>query len=268
MSDSRPDSGRSALSGLERARNASAPARIQLCGQFAIELDGTRVEGRLPGRQGEVVFAYLVVHRTRSVGRQELIDILWPNHADERTDSSLSALVSKLRRGLGHDLLGGRSSLQLRLPAGSWVDLEAAMEAIHRAESALHREDWPGAWAAARVTLHIARRPFLPAADLPWPAEVRRRLSDLYVRSLEATARAGLAIGGSELDTARRSARSLVEEAPYRESGYRLLMETLARQDNVAEALRVYEQLRRRLRDELGTAPSTSTQELHRRLLG
>ncbi len=268
MSDSRPDPGQSALSSLERARDASVPARIQLCGQFAIELDGTRVDTRLPGRQGEVVFAYLVVHRTRPVGRQELIDTLWPEHSDAGAESSLSALVSKLRRALGHDLLDGRSSLQLRLPEGSWVDLEAAMEAIHRAESALHREDWPGAWAAARVTLHIARRPFLPAVDLPWPADLRGQLSDLYVRSLEATARAGLAIGGSELDTARRSARSLVEEAPYRESGYRLLMETLARQDNVAEALRVYEQLRQRLRDELGTAPSASTQELHRKLLG
>ena len=45
-------------------------------------------------------------------------------------------------------------------------------------------------------------------------------------------------------------------------------METLARQDNVAEALRDYEELRQRLREELGAAPSAGTQELHRRLLG
>src|SRR5438132_3197419 len=38
------------------------PARIQLCGRMAIELDGGRVEGDLPGRQGRVLFAYLAIN--------------------------------------------------------------------------------------------------------------------------------------------------------------------------------------------------------------
>jgi DNA-binding SARP family transcriptional activator len=50
--------------------------------------------------------------------------------------------------------------------------------------------------------------------------------------------------------------------------GHRLLMETLEARGNTAEALLVYEAFRRRLRDELGAAPSSSTQALHRRLLG
>ena len=64
---------------------------------------------------------------------------------------------------------------------------------------------------------------------------------------------------------ARRA--DLIERAPYRESGHRLLMEALDARGNTAEALLVYEGLRRRLRDELGAAPSSPTQALHRRLL-
>ena len=45
-------------------------------------------------------------------------------------------------------------------------------------------------------------------------------------------------------------------------------MEALAAQGNTAEALRVYDELRDLLRDELGTAPSAELQALHRRLLG
>lgn len=56
--------------------------------------------------------------------------------------------------------------------------------------------------------------------------------------------------------------------APFRESGHRLLMEALAARGDVAEALRVYEELRVLLRDELGTPPSPATKALHRRLLG
>lgn len=44
-------------------------------------------------------------------------------------------------------------------------------------------------------------------------------------------------------------------------------MQVLDEQSNCAEALRIYEQLRSRLRDELGTVPSPETQELHERLL-
>ena len=245
----------------------TSSAWIQLCGRVVIELDGRRVEHLLPGRQGQLLFVYLAANRLRPVGRDELMDALWPNRLPKTADSSLSALLSKLRRSLGTQLLDGRSTLQLQLPERSWVDIEAAMEAIHRAESALVREDWPEAWSAARVTLHIAGRPVLPGEDAPWVDDLRRQLSDVYVRSLEATAEAGLAIGGSELDTAQRCSRTLINEAPYRESGYRMLMEVLARRGNAAEALQVYEGLRLKLRDELGATPSASTQELHRQQL-
>jgi SARP family transcriptional regulator, regulator of embCAB operon len=250
------------LYSLERWHDDTIPARIQLCGRVVIEVEGRRAEHDLPGRQGKVLFAYLAANRLRPVGRDELIDALWPDRVPNGADSSLSALLSKLRRVLGPECLDGRSSLQLQLPERSWIDIEAAIEAIHRAEY------WPAAWSAARVTLHIARRRFLPGEEAPWIDTRRRELADAYVRSLEATAEAGLAIGGTELGTAERSARSLINEAPYRESGYRVLMEVLARRDNTAEALQAYEALRRRLRDDLGTAPSASTQALHRQLLG
>jgi len=44
-------------------------------------------------------------------------------------------------------------------------------------------------------------------------------------------------------------------------------MRTLVARDNPAEALRVYEMLRGRLREELGAAPADTTQALYRELL-
>jgi len=130
------------------------------------------------------------------------------------------------------------------------------------------RGDWPEAWVAARVAQHIAVRPFLAGEDAPWIEERRRHLEGTYLRALELVSHASLVIGGGELDTAERSARSLVQRAPFRESGYRYLMQALAARDNRADALHVYEQLRTRLRDELGATPSPATQKLHRSLLG
>jgi SARP family transcriptional regulator, regulator of embCAB operon len=116
--------------------------------------------------------------------------------------------------------------------------------------------------------MFVSGRPFLPGEDAPWIDEVRRRLGDVYVRALESYARACLGVGGTELAAAVRGGRELIRREPYRESGHRLLMEALAREGNTADALRVYDELRLRLRDELGVAPNAQTQELHRELLG
>jgi DNA-binding SARP family transcriptional activator len=238
--------------------------RIQLCGRVTVELDGRRVEDELPGRQGRLLFVYLAVHRTRPAVRDELLEVLWQGGAPANAETALSPLLSRLRRIVPLD---GRGSVRLALPLDAWIDLEAATEALHRAESAIAREAWDEAWGPARVPQHVCARGFLPGEDAPWIDELRRRVEELYLRSLELVAKAGFGIGGAELDTAERAARRLVELAPYRESGYRALMETLARRGNPAEALVIYDALRTRLRDELGTAPSAQTQELHRHLL-
>ena len=244
-----------------------ASTRIHLCGRVTAELEGRRLEDDLPGRQGKLVFVYLAANRIRPVSRDELAAAVWPRESPAAADAGLSALLSKLRRVVGAERLDGRAQLQLLLPRDAWIDLEACADALHRAESALAKGDWTAAWGPARVPQHIAVRGFLAGEDAPWIDEIRARLDDAYVRSLEIAAEASLGIGGGELDTAERAARALVRHAPYRESGYRLLMDVLARRDNVAEALRVYESLRVRLREELGAAPSPATQELHRRLL-
>jgi len=196
------------------------------------------------------------------VTRDELTDALW---LDRPAGDVLSPLLSKLRRVLP---LEGRGEVRLALPRDVWVDLEAAAEALHRAEAAVARGDWTGAWGPARVTQHIAARGFLPGEDLPWIEERRRQLEELHLRALELAGESSLRIGGGELDTAERSARALLARSPYSESAHRLLMEALHARGNGAEALLVYDDLRRRLREELGTAPSAPTQSLHRRLLG
>ncbi len=246
---------------------AAAGTRIQLCGRLVVDLAGRRLESELPGRQGRLLFVYLAANRARSLGRGELAAGLWPSNPPGAADASLAALLSKLRRALGAATLTGKSELRLALPPDAWIDLEAAGTGVHRAESAIALGEWVRAWAPARTALYVASRGFLPGEEAPWIEERRRWLEDVRLRALECVAAAGLAMGGTELAAAERSARALVELAPFRESGYRFLMEALAARDNAAEALRVYDRLRRLLRDELGVAPGTAAQDLHRTIL-
>ena len=58
--------------------DAARGARVQLCGELEARIGGRDIAPRLRGRQGRALFAYLVLHRERSVSRDELIDALWP----------------------------------------------------------------------------------------------------------------------------------------------------------------------------------------------
>jgi SARP family transcriptional regulator, regulator of embCAB operon len=246
---------------------SGAETRIHLCGQLTVRLRGRRVEEELPGRQGRMLFAYLAAHRLRATPRPLLLEVLWPEAQPAAAESALAALLAKLRRVVGETTLTGRQELRLVLPDDAWIDLDAAADGLHRAESAVGARDWTRAWAPARVAMHIAERGFMPGYEARWMEPIRQRLAATLVRAHECMAESGLGIGGAETRNAERAAQRLVELAPLNEPGYRLLMQALAARGNVADALLVYERLRAVMREELGAAPGALTQALHRKIL-
>jgi SARP family transcriptional regulator, regulator of embCAB operon len=241
--------------------------RIQVCGRLAVEIGGRSVTDLVPRRQGRLLFTYLVLNRHRHAGRDELVDTLWQDDAPPDADAALSTVMSRLRRAIGAEALVGRGEVRLVLPADAWVDVEAAEEAIHRAEAAIAQGRWAPAWAPSLVALFVARRGLLRGEDARWIEPHRRRLDDIHCSALECYTAAALGLGGSELHVGERTARELIARVPYRESGHRLLMEVLAARGNIAEALRAYEGLRFLLREELGATPSPQIQAVHLRLL-
>jgi DNA-binding SARP family transcriptional activator len=238
---------------------------VRLCGPLALRVDGRDVTAGLPGRQGRLLLAYLAVNRDRACPRGELIDVLWPEQPPAAADAALSALLSKLRRALGEGALSGRSELQLTLDGPVWVDVEQAAATARRAEAALHDGDWSTAAAAARDALAACGSDFLPDSDGPWLHEQRWALDGLRVRAFEVLADASLRSGAPA--EAADAARSAVGLAPFRESAHRLLMEAHEAAGNPAEALRAFEDLRRLLREELGTAPGPEPMAVHERVL-
>jgi DNA-binding SARP family transcriptional activator/tetratricopeptide (TPR) repeat protein len=232
-----------------------------------VDHGGRSLGGALPGRQGRLLFAYLVLNRDRDCGRAELIDLLWPEHPPAAADTALSALLSKLRRALGDGVLAGRSELRFAPAEPVEVDVELSAAAVTRAEAAIAGLDWESAAADAREVLAVDLQTFLPDTEGPWLNELRRELETIRLRGLEALAEACLRRGGRELGTAEQAARAAIAAAPFRESAHRLLMEIHEAAGNQAEALRSFEELRILLRDELGTTPGPAAMTVHERVL-
>ena len=116
--------------------------------------------------------------------------------------------------------------LPARPPSGAWIDIAAAPEAVARAEAALEAGDVGAARESAAEAAVLARRSFLPGEDGAWVEERRRELSELLVRALECLADACLASGDAR--EAVRYAEELTVLEPFREGGYRRLMQAHA----------------------------------------
>jgi DNA-binding SARP family transcriptional activator len=238
----------------------------QLCGRLVVQLDRVRVEDRLPGAKGRLLWGYLVLTRARRMTRDELLVAVYGDDASPEQSAALSVLLSKMRAVVGSHVLTGRSEVELVLARDAFIDVEAAHEGIHRAESHAARGEWAEAWGPAGVACHIASRPLLQGHDATWIDEWRRRLDDIRVRGLECLAAARLALGEPTVTQAEACARELIQLAPYRETGHRILMEALEQRGNIAEALRAYDNLRMLLQNDLGVEPSNDLQHIYARL--
>jgi YVTN family beta-propeller protein len=248
--------------------------KVFLAGRVAVETDGVVIEeDRFPGRQGRLLFAYLVAEQGRPVPRDELAEALWGEAPPATWDKALTVIVSKLRRLLadrGIDdanvLTGAFGCYRLDLPEGTWVDVIVAANAAQEAEEALTAGELEKAKAAAALAASLVRQPFLPAEEGAWVEEKRRELADVRGRALSALADACLRSG--DAPEAVKWAEQTIALAPFRETGYRRLMEAHVAAGNPAEALRVYERCRLLLAEELGTYPSPETESVYRALLG
>jgi YVTN family beta-propeller protein len=252
----------------------AAPApRITLAGQVSISAQNVCLaEERLGGRQGRLLFAYLVTERGRPVPRDELADALWGESPPATWEKVLTVLASRVRAALAEAGLDGRAALtgargyyRLDLPDETWVDTTAAETAVKEAAAALADSRFGDAVDRAHAALAIARRPFLPGDDGIWVDGKRRELADIADEALACAVDSLLAL--SRPGEAARLAEEAIALQPFRESGYRRLMQAHVAAGNRAEALQVYDRCRKLLSDELGAYPSPETEAIFQALL-
>jgi DNA-binding SARP family transcriptional activator len=248
--------------------------RVYLTGRICAEVGGELAlqEQQFRGRQMRTAFAYLVRNRLRTVSREDLASVVWPDEPPPAWESGLSALLSKLRSLMGPVpdparpvLTNGFAQYQLRLPDDCWVDIEAAAEAIDRAEVALRGANRRAAFGPATAAAAISRRPFLTGETGPWVEEERRRLSRQLVRSLVCLANVWLA--SDEPLLAVEAASEAISVSPGTEDAHSLLMQAYAAAGNKMEAFEAYRRLRRILVASTGSDPSAETELVYTALL-
>ena len=101
--------------------------KVFVTGRVAVETDGAVIdEAQLGGRQGRLLFVYLVAERSRSVPRDELAEALWGETPPATRDKALTVIASKLRGNVGRPVRSreqrtgrGRSARRRRARPGT-----------------------------------------------------------------------------------------------------------------------------------------------------
>jgi DNA-binding SARP family transcriptional activator len=143
----------------------------------------------LAGRQGRLLFAFLMSRSSHPVSKIDLMQALWDDSPPASADTALNVVISKLRRALRR--VGVVAPDRISNDVGTyrcsipnvWIDLDVARTAIDRAEGALRAADLSTAWANANVAATIAHRPFLPDESRLWVQRERERLGRVWRRA-------------------------------------------------------------------------------------
>ncbi|WP_412750653.1 ATP-binding protein [Krasilnikovia sp. M28-CT-15] len=236
---------------------------VALLGALRVTRDGVPVE--VPGARLRGLLARLALAGGRAVDVAALTGALWPQDRPADAGNALQSLVSRLRRVLGSADAVAQEGGGYRLAvAADDVDV-ARFERLTQAGRARLRAGEPEA-AAPLLAQAVAlwRGPVAAEAAAVAPG-VATRLAGDGTDTAADLAEADLALGRHAEAAARLTALLADEPAHERVAG--LLMDALAGLGRQAEALALYDRVRRDLADRLGADPGAALRERHLRLL-
>jgi len=222
----------------------------------------------LNGKQRSLL-AVLLLEARRVMTAAQLAAAVWGDPPPLAHEARIRSLVSELRRALapaGAEVIVTRPAGYLLPVEPAVVDVDRFTTAVEEARAASARGNPQAAVASYDEALGLWRGAALGGTTGPYARTHARRLEELRLRAVEDRVDAML-VCGRHTEVIGELAQT-IDEHPLRERPYGQLMQALHRSGRRGDALRVYQDLRRRLVDELGLEPSPELRQLQLRLLG
>jgi DNA-binding SARP family transcriptional activator len=231
-----------------------------------VEVRSRDTEIQLGGSKQRTVLAALLLARGKVVTDATLSTVLWGEDPPRTSSAQIYTYVSRLRRGLGEDVVLVRSGQGYALHAPTaWFDLDeylsltrcgrAALEQGRHDLASLHLDAALALWRGAALG---SGTEFLAETEVVALEECRLATWELRIE-------ADLSLGRSRELISELT--RLVTAHPLRERFRAQLMTALWRSHRRADALRVFFDGRRLLADELGVDPSPLLTELYEEII-
>ncbi|MGN9839105.1 BTAD domain-containing putative transcriptional regulator [Nonomuraea sp. H19] len=210
------------------------------------------------------LLADLLIHAGHPVSADRLVEDLWGGRPPANAPAALRVKVSQLRRALGdRELVAYRAPGYVLSVEPESVDAGLFETLLRRAQ---HSDDLQVRASLLRQALGLWRGgAYAEFADEPFALAAVARLEEQRLVAVEELAETRLGSGEHALVAAELA--DLVARHPLRERLRAVHVRALYLAGRQSEALAAYEDLRRRLADELGLDPGPELVALHQAIL-
>jgi LuxR family transcriptional regulator, maltose regulon positive regulatory protein len=243
--------------------------KVQTLGQFRVWLGDREVEDRDWQRgKAKELFQLFLTKRSQFLLKEDIFQILWPEHEDKNADRDFKVALNALNNVL-EPARKARSTpfFIIREGTGYGINPQAALELDSYlfeqwAEAGLEERNFEKAVESLEKALFLYNGDFMPERRYEdWCINERERLLVYFLRSAEKLAQMNVRI--ENYDSAIHWCQKILQKDRTWEEAYRLLMFCYYRKNNRPQAIKWYKKCCEVLEQELGVSPLEPTRHMY-----
>lgn len=244
--------------------------KIFLFGPFDIQVEDRSMPLGIGGVTKSLL-AYLISRAGIPERRERLADIFWPDAPPDKARSAMNTAIWRLKKALSPfpalRFECVEDTICLKIGQGIQVDAMDLLAQLKQAQSQLNPDLTIPQNTAKKLAkcLRNYRGQFLDGCDVHWALVERERYFNIYIHALMILLHNAGELGNYE--EALGYGRRILAEDLFRESIQREMMWIYVMNGQRAQAIRQYQNLVTRLKDELGIGPMTETVALFAHIL-
>jgi ATP/maltotriose-dependent transcriptional regulator MalT/DNA-binding SARP family transcriptional activator len=241
------------------------PIKIYTLGRFSLLKDGKQAHfPRKAQKKPLKMLKALISLGGRDVGEERLSDVLWPEADGDKAHWVFGITLRRLRKLLGNEKAIGLREGRLTLdPRYCWVDIWAFERILGQSDRALKNGGKKRGIGLIEKAIGMYQGHFLAGdSGVSWTISMRERLRSKFIRYITELGR--LCEESGELKKSLECFKRGLEVDNLVEDFYQRLMLCHLRLGHRAEALSVYDSLKKILSVTLGVEPSPKTQAIYK----
>ncbi len=222
-------------------------------------------------KRAREIFCYIATSKHRRVNKEVLIDAFWGDEDLSAIEKNFHPTISHIRKALNsrqsykqNFLVFRDGAYQLTAELSYSIDTEEFETAVTQAEKAKREKDVNLLRESLQTANELYRGDFMAGIYEDWAEERRNFYTQQHSRVLNGLAK--LAFTDKSWSNALKFANQILQNDPFREDAYRLIMKTYAAQGKRASVVEQFETLQTLLKKELGITPAPETRKIFQEL--
>lgn len=244
------------------------PVKIYTLGRFELANDGKAVRfSRKVKKRPLAMLKLLIASGGRHVREDQIIDTLWSESEGDLAHKAFGINLVRLRQLVGAEgAISYQDGLVTLDPHYCWVDVWAFERILGRAEGVIKEGDRERAIPLMEKAIALYKGTFLAdSQDYEWAVLLRERLRSKFLRYTGELGSIYENMG--EFNKAIETLKKGIEVDHLAEEFYQRLMACYHRLGRRAEALVIYNNLRKIFSATIGLSPSPQTEAIYKTLL-